>query len=155
MPSASGSAGPVIGLHIRGPGRVVGVRDRSKEVATTEGLGLPSYFRAVDAALLTRQRARIFACSDSSLVIDAIAERYGDRVITYDASRSEFGEMHANHPSNAGLSFSPYKLGLDVLVEAYCLSGTDFFIHGNSNLANFVVCRNPTLEHLYVTMPVA
>jgi len=55
--------------------------------------------------------AKIFACSDSSIVIKNI---------------------------------------MDVVVEAYLLSETSVFVHGNSNIVNFVLCKNPTLHHKYV-----
>jgi len=63
--------------------------------------------------------------------------------------------MHANHPKNKGLSFSPYKLGLDIVMEAYLLARTDYFVHGNSNVANFVVSLNAQLRSCYVYENVA
>lgn len=141
-----------VGLHIRGPGRThggtLGLRRRH---AAEGGVPLDLYFGHADAALAERPGARIFACSDSARVIAAVRDRYGKRAVFYDASRSAFGEMHdAAHPANAGLDFSPYKLGLDVLVEAHLLAETDVFVHGNSNVANFVLCKNPKLRHVYV-----
>ena len=38
----------------------------------------------------------------------------------YPSTRSAFGEMHNRaHPANKGKTFPRYKLGEDVLVEAY------------------------------------
>lgn len=42
---------------------------------------------------------------------------------------------------------SPYKLGEDVVIEAFLLARTNFFIHANSSVANFVLCLNPALPH--------
>ena len=72
-------------------------------------------------------------------------------MISWPAQRSTFGEMHTGvHPENAGLSFSPRELGLEVIADAWLLSQCDIFIHGNSNVSNFVLCKSPTLIHSYI-----
>lgn len=144
-------SGPVIGLHIRGPGRIDGgVPALRRRFKSAYSVPVEVFFHQTDEALRLLPQARIFACSDSSEVINAVKERYGSRVITWPALRSEFGEMHANHKANEGQFFSPYQLGLDVLSEAWLLSQTDIFVHGNSNVANFVICKSPQLIHCYV-----
>ena len=142
---------PLIGLHIRGPGRTDGgVPELRGKHAPDGTVPMELFFESVDKRLNDSKNTKIFACSDSSVVIDEVKAKYGDRVITYAAIRSEFGEMHAGHKENNGQIFDTYKLGLDVLVEALLLSRTDHFIHGNSNVANFVLCKCPTLGHTYV-----
>jgi len=84
------------------------------------------------------------------MVIRRVKQVYGDKVITYNSTRSEFGEMHADHSENNGKEFPSFKLGLDVVVEAYLLSDVDFFVHGNSNVVNFVLCKSPNLQNHYV-----
>jgi hypothetical protein len=141
----------VIGLHIRGPGRTDGGAPRLRaQVSTGEAVPLAWYFRFVDQALEARPGAYVFACSDSSTVIDGVKARYGERVVTYDAVRTAYGEVHAMNRHGDGVRFSGYRLGLDVVVEAHLLSQTVYFIHGSSNVANFVLCRNPHLPHRYV-----
>ena len=141
----------VIGLHIRGPGRTDGgVPNLRRKLDAVGKVPFAPFFEALDEKLQTMPDAAIFACSDSSQVIEAVQDRYGDRVITYAATRSVFGEMHADHAENAGQVFEPYKLGMDVLVEALLLASTDFFVHGNSNVANFILCQSPALDHAYV-----
>ena len=141
----------VIGLHLRGLGRNRGgALQMRKQGQSTFGIDYGRFFSAVDKKLEENQHMKLFVCSDSQDVIDHTVQVYQDRVITFSASRSAFGEMHANHQNNLGLDFSPYKLGLDVVVEAYLLAKTDYFIHGNSNVANFVLCLNPLLESTYV-----
>lgn len=143
--------GPIIGLHIRGPGRNDGgALELRNQHFLERGVPLGVYFRAVEKGLVRYPDARIFACSDSSRVIDAIRKRFGARVITYDAVRSAYGEMHAYHVRNRGASYPKYRLGLDVVIEAFCLSMTTLFIHGNSNVANFVLCKAPALENIFV-----
>ena len=144
---------PVIGLHLRGPGRVDGgagaLRQRHKD-KLEGGVPYDVYFTEVNRILAEQPGAKLLICSDSSQVVDRVRATYGARVIAHEASRSAFGEMHANHPRNQGLSFSPYGLGLDILIEAHLLARCDFFVHGNSNVANFVLCAAPDLEHIYV-----
>lgn len=140
----------MIGLHIRGPGRTDGGVPALRQRHTPAGeVPLELYFSLLDQALQSRPEAGIFACSDSSQVIAAIQQRYGRRVVTFDATRSTFGEMHANHPENRGQNFPAHKLGLDILMDAYLLAETDFLVHGNSNVANFVLCKTPDLPHAY------
>ena len=141
----------VIGLHIRGQGRNHGgaAALRAKH-ELEDGIPYSLYFQNVNETLKHHPNSQIFICSDSEKVIRRVSQEYGDKVISYHSTRSEFGEMHANHPKNKGMQFSGYKLGLDVLVEAYLLSEVDFYIHGNSNVANFVLCNNLDVPSIYV-----
>jgi hypothetical protein len=137
----------VVGLHIRGPGRLDGgVRLLKRGRELQDGVPLALYFRHVDEALDRWPDARILLCSDSERVVDACRRRHGDRLVLYPAARAPNGEPHHwSGPSNRG-----YKLGEDVLIEAYLLSGVDLLIHGSSNVTNFVLCNAPSLEHVYV-----
>lgn len=144
-------AQPTIGLHLRGLGRDHGGADKLRAKGNnTNRIDYERFFTPVNDQLDKNPDAKIFICSDSQAVIDHVKNTYNDRVISYDSTRSEFGEMHANHPKNEGLSFSPYKLGLDIITEAYLLARTGYFVHGNSNVANFVVSLNAQLESCYV-----
>ena len=143
----------VIGLHVRGAGRTDGgVPAMRKLHGVKDGNAAPMapFFEAVDRIAQDNPVAKIFACSDSEAVIRQIITRFGDRVVLWPAQRSEFGEMHANHPQNSGLNFSRYRLGLDVIAEAYLLSKAQHLVHGNSNVTNFVLCHNPDLENHYI-----
>lgn len=143
--------GPYIGLHIRGPGRNHGGAAELRQMLDpSQPVPFEHYFRATDAALAEHPDAAIFACSDSQMVIDRVVERYGDRVVVYPAQRSDFGEMHENHPANKGQVFSPFQLGLDVVTESHLLAGCCHFVHGNSNVANYVLCRAPDTPSTYV-----
>ncbi|NRB19355.1 MAG: hypothetical protein HRU33_17730 [Rhodobacteraceae bacterium] len=149
-------AGPVIGLHIRGRGRSLagGAGLMRYLLDPSEPIPYGAYFAAVDRALLQFPQARIFACSDSTEVLERCKEHYGDRVFSYDATRSAFGEMHCTTSQSEAVEMSPHKLGIDILIEAYGLANCDFFVHGNSNVANFVLCKSPDLPHDYVYQPV-
>lgn len=143
--------GYMIGVHIRGPGRTDGgVPEMRRAFGALGEVPVEPFFGAVDCILSEHPTARIFACSDSAAVMRSIVVRYGNRVMSWPALRSEFGEMHTSHPKNKGQIFSPYRLGLDVIVDAYLLSKTSVLVHGNSNVANFVLCLNPSIEHVYI-----
>jgi len=149
-------AATTIGLHLRGLGRDHGGAGQLRATGhNSNEIDYQRFFDPVDKLLKQHPGARVLVCSDSQDVIDHTVKVYGDRIITYNACRSEFGEMHANHPKNKGLEFSPFKLGLDVVVEAYLLSRANYFIHGNSNVANFVVSLNAQLESSYVYQDLA
>jgi len=140
-----------IGLHIRGPGRLHGgMKEILKKLRVKNSVPFHIYFEHVDKYLNNCSDVKIFLCSDSQMVIREFINKYGDRIITYDSSRRDYGEMHELGPENNELEFSYYKLGEDVLVETYLLAETEFLIHGNSNVSNFVLCLNPDLEHKYV-----
>lgn len=162
-------SGNVIGVHIRGPERLMfsvcnrqlftpSVYEKIKNAINLKNdIPFDLYFNKIDEQIKINPSSKIFVCSDSQMVIDECLQKYGDKVITYNATRSEYGELHnVNeslkhiHEANKGLSFSRYKLGEDVIVEAYLLSETNYFIHGNSTMSNFIICQNPKLEHYYV-----
>lgn len=149
--AASRMAGPMIGLHIRGPGRIGKKGGDIRASKSPDGrVPYELYFASVDKALETWPDAKILICSDSSVVIDTVQAHFRGRVVLYDATRSVFGEMHAKREENAGQVFPKHKLGLDVLVEAYLLSRCDFFVHGISNVTNFVLCNAPDMPHSYI-----
>ncbi|PYG31858.1 hypothetical protein [Pelagimonas varians] len=141
----------MIGLHIRGPGRLDGGADVLRKALGAEGaVPFQPFFEHTDRILDLIPDAGIFVCSDSQPVIDRVRDRYGDRVVDYPAIRSTFGEMHARHPENGDETFPTYRLGLDMVIEALLLAETDVFIHGNSNVANFVLSYDPYQMHVYV-----
>lgn len=147
--------GRVIGLHIRGEGgRDAGEVCLRRVYASLHGSEESPYQPYLDAVGRELERdpdAKVFACSDSSIVMAALQKHFGPHLISYAATRSEFGEMHiATHKMNAGQTFSPYQLGMDVLVEAHLLAKTDVFVHGHSNIVNYVLCHQPELPHVYV-----
>jgi hypothetical protein len=138
--------GYTIGLHLRGPGRRHGGTQQLRKRHTLKnGVPFHLYFRCVDQLLRLHPEARVFVCSDSEMVIDECRCAYGKKILTYGSIRSSVGEMH----QQAG-KYSGYRLGMDVIIEAYLLSQTDYLVHGNSNVSNFVLCLNPVLEAKYV-----
>lgn len=140
----------VVGLHLRGPGRLDGGTKQLKNKHKLKaGVPFELYFEYVDRQIQIHPEAKVFLCSDSEMVINECKSKYGDALMTYESTRSYFGEMHAQNREDNNM-YSGYKLGEDVIVEAYLLSKTDYLIHGNSNVSNFVLCLNPDLKSSYV-----
>jgi hypothetical protein len=105
-----------------------------------------AYFAKLDELLRGAETGdrydQILICTDSLSVRERFVERYGKRLVWLDASLTHEGEMHARPSTHR---FSKQKLGDDAIVEAYLLSRTQFLLHGNSNLTNFVLCNSPEL----------
>jgi hypothetical protein len=137
----------ILGLHIRGKGRKDGGSEKLREMGDLiDGVPYNLYFKKVDEYIATHPSCKIFLCSDSQIVIDHCKGVYEERIITYDSTRSLDGEMHLNHKYND----MKYKLGEDVLIEAYLLSMTNYLVHGNSNVTNYVLCKNSKLKNFYI-----
>jgi len=143
--------GPVIGLHLRGPGRLHGgMPEYIKHLEIEDGVPFQAYFAAVDAQLEQLPDAKIFTCTDSDMVIEKCKARYGNRIVCADAIRSAYGEVHEQPRYQDDAGMSRRALGEEVLIDAYLLSRTNFLIHGNSNVSNFIVGLNPELPRHYV-----
>ena len=101
-----------------------------------------AYFAKLDHLLRGGQYDQILICTDSLSVRERFVARYRKRVVWLDASLTREGEMHARPATHR---FSKQKLGDDAIVEAYLLSRTQYLLHGNSNLTNFVLCNSPQM----------
>jgi hypothetical protein len=140
-----------IGLHVRGPGRRSGGIGRHIVAMQWKwpGVRVPpyrAYFAKLDELLrgagTGNRYDQALICTDSLSVRERFVERYGKRLVWLDASLTHEGEMHARPSTH---QFAKQKLGDDAIVEAYLLSRTQFLLHGNSNLTNFVLCNSPAL----------
>jgi len=139
--------GHMIGLHIRGKGRVDGGAGELRMLGElVDGVPYNLYFDKLNE-LLKSIDARILLCSDSQAVVDYCVAEYGDKIVTYSAIRHATGEMHQKHTEFKDVK---YELGEDVLIEAYLLSMTNYLIHGSSNVTNYVLCKNHRLENFYI-----
>ena len=146
----------ILGVHLRGGGILTGTyhplnsdnvdEKKKQKIALKNGVPYELFFEEIDKYLNDNKDASIFLCSDSEDVILQCKKKYEDKIITYDSTRTNVGEMHHDN----SLQNMKYKLGEDILVEAYLLSKTDYLIHGSSNVTNFVLCNNSKLENHFV-----
>jgi hypothetical protein len=136
----------VLGVHIRG-------RERSDERAVwVKGgiLPLAVYLAEIDRYLDGHSSASIFCASDSEPAVDALAERYGSRLLRCEdvtrlaADKEASGQgLHLLDPERAHKG----RLGEDVLVESLLLSRCDHLIHDPSNVSLAATLFNPDLLH--------
>lgn len=140
----------VIAAHVRGRGFI----QHHGDTAERRKLDTPNffnvYFDAIDKIFAAKSHDRVLICSDSADVIEAAHARYGDRMISYAAQRSAFGEMHHEPTQDMGSSFDKYLLGEDVIVEAFLMSRCEIFVHARSSVVNFVLCNNPDMRSEFV-----
>lgn len=128
----------VVGLHLRGPGRLHGgailLSDRL-------GRGHPpydAYFDLVDRHLTPD--SLLLLATDAGCVVGEVARRYPQNLIVSSQCLPAEGEPHKLR------QHSPYVLGADVLKDCWALASySNVFVHGNSNVANFIQCLAPQL----------
>ncbi len=100
------------------------------------------YYRAIDNL---ESSLDILLFTDSNDVINEFVQKYGKRIYVRDAIRTDFGEPHIT-AREQGL----YQLGEDVLIDAYLMSESKYFVHGISNVANFVLANNPNINSFHI-----
>jgi len=119
-----------LGVHIRGTDYKGGYRNHPVAVMLDE------YIAEIDKAMETEQYDQVFVATDEQNTIDVINERYGDRTVFFcDVFRSLDG--NAVHTSKSDRPQHKYKLGLEVMRDAYCLARCDGLIAGISNVSLF------------------
>ncbi|MDE2173477.1 MAG: hypothetical protein KGJ31_02690 [Patescibacteria group bacterium] len=119
----------VIGVHIRGTDHI---RMYGNDV------GIDRYFDTIDR-LLSAGYTRIFLATDDEHFYRAFKERYGDTVVTYSKIRAS---------GTTGLHFqttAPREAGEEVVVDWLLLGKTQYFLHGESNVATAVLILNPSM----------
>lgn len=134
----------VIAAHIRGNEHA----DERGYFVRDGVLGIECYFREIDAALRRHPDAAIFCASDGAHYIAAVRERYGDRVVSYEAKRLTKEEEHIG-VQNLQLS-NKAVLGDDVLIETLLLSRADLLVHGPSNVVTAALIFNPEMANVNV-----
>lgn len=127
----------VIGVHARGETR--NIENENWHRLAHAGCGL--FFREVDRALSRNRAARIFLATDSPAILERYRKRYGDKVVTFESTRSAEGLSVFWEVGGA-------EIGREVLIDALLLARSDFLIHGISNVAFAALCFAPELEHI-------
>jgi hypothetical protein len=121
----------ILGLHLRGT-------DHPDKKPVQE------YMQTVKTKL--KDYDFLFVCSDEQYNIDFCKVVFGGKVITYNSKRSESSQPLHHRPNTSN---HHYKIGEDVIVEAYLMANTDFLLCGtNSNVNYLSRAINPELESL-------
>jgi hypothetical protein len=131
----------VVGLHIRGAGRIIsgGVALFIQHMKL-ENPPYQRYFERIEKHLT--DSSVIFLGTDSLDVQGVIKKRYGDKVICSTDYMLPGGETHENSEGYCKL-----RLGREALIDGWLLSMSDVFIHGSSNMSNFILCKSPDMPN--------
>jgi hypothetical protein len=132
----------VIGVHYRGTDKV-NQRDKGTLV---EAVRVPydyvfEHLENYDTSSL------FFVASDEAEFVTAMTQRFGDRVLAYDAIRSQGG--WGIHYEQRGSS--PYQAGEDALVDCLLLSKCNHLVRTESALSRFSNVFNPALKPINLT----
>lgn len=136
-----------IGVHIRGPERRDGgsawMRSQFEMV---NGVPFELYFSQVRDKLEQYPLSKIFVATDSMMVKQCCESTFGSRMITIPHELSVRGNDHLKNKGGVAAA----EIGENCLVDALILARTNYFVHGTSNVSNFVTCFNSGLREVNV-----
>jgi len=118
-------ARPHVAVHVRAQSQ-----GKNEEAMESGGVALPDYFRHLDRVLGQAPESGVFLLTDLDHAVDAFRQRYGEKVLTLDRLRLIQPDGHLPEVSDLGFdkSLDGYRLGLEVLVDAYLAARCDRFI---------------------------
>ena len=125
---ALGEQRPVLGLHLRGTDKMSRIGGRI--------MGPERYRPLIQHYMQKRPDAGLLLASDSPTFVAEMQREYGQRLVVYDALRSE-----RNAFADKRLSDN-FRKGVDALVDALALSCSNFLIKPASALSEFAVYWN-------------
>lgn len=121
----------VLGVQIR-------CTDHSNEISP---VSITRILKEIDRKI--KEHDKLFVATDDSSVILLLKERYGNRLIYHEAERS--GNEDAVH-LNRSIK-DRYRLGLEVLLDCYCLSLCRHAVLMQSNISYAALLFNPNLPY--------
>lgn len=131
-----GTDRPALGLHLRGTDKLRNIGGR---IVQPE-----EYHPLIRRYLEKRPNAILLIATDSPAFLAQMRAAYGDRLVAYDALRSERNAFADKRIANN------YKKGEDALVDSLLLSCANFLIKPASALSEFSVYFNGDLHnHTY------
>lgn len=121
----------ILGLHLRGT-------DHPDKKPVQE------YMQTIKTKL--KDFDYLFVCSDEQYNVDFCKVVFGDKVICYNSNRSSSSQPLHHRPNTPN---HHYKIGEDVIVEAYLMAKTNFLLcTTNSNVNYLSRAINPELDSL-------
>jgi hypothetical protein len=116
----------------------------------TEWLTPPKslYFSAIPQML--ERYDIVLLCSDEQPFIQECKEKYGDKVIAYNSTRSIDGSPNSGIHLNGNNRNFKYKSGEDVLLESLLMSQSKFLVRTPSNVTRFAIMSNLQLKYVNI-----
>lgn len=141
----------VVGVHVRGT-------DGHSSPARGREIPFDAYFGEIDrkCAEVGQRKCRILLATDEESYVRLFRERYGDRLVCYDAIRSVagddvFGKGPTGQVLPAYITADPstaIRNGEDVVVEYGLLRQCDFFVHNESSISTAVRLSVPEAKRV-------
>ncbi len=126
----------VVGVHMRGTDKQEEITNRLSDSVVLQAVG--------ELVRQLRVPYKIFAASDESHYIGLLRRAFGDRVVSYDAVRSQSGDQ----PLHRSGCFPRWQIGRDAVVECWLLSKADYLFGSHSNLSMMARCLHPEMHHV-------
>jgi hypothetical protein len=134
----------VLGVHLRGTDK--GAAEGAEN--TRRKIGPDAYFPEVDRYLQKQPDARVFVATDQVQYLEAMRERYPDRVVASDCLRSLDERAPFQMKDRSG-----YLKGAEVLIDALLLARSDFLLKSSSHVAEAALWFNPTIPCVDLNYP--
>lgn len=125
-----------VGVHIRGTDM------KETRDAHTLPPGVTRSQEALDAILEQEKDIKIFLCCDEAEIVDIFKGKYGNRVISLTAYRSESNSTQGIHMQTSNRPNHRYLLGREVLMDCLMLSKCTYLICGISNVTSAAILYN-------------
>lgn len=129
------TSGNVLGVHIRGT-------DMKCFPNHPNPPELDKYLDIIDGLLKNEKYKIILLCTDEEKIANTLRGKYPKQIITTDAYRAIEENSNGVHFSDDSRELHKYKLGLEVLRDAYFLSKCDGLVYSNSNVPYFAAVIN-------------
>ena len=121
---------------------VLGVQIRCTDHATeVQAVGLEKILNEISKKMASYDK--LFVATDDSGVLHLLKQRYGSKLMYNEAVRSE-NELAVHSVRSIG---DRYKVGLEVLVDCYCLSLCRGTLLLHSNISYAALLFNPNLPY--------
>lgn len=128
-----------LGVHVRLTDAAAGQENRK----TVE---MQHFIQSANDWLAARPDGRIFLAADDERVVQAFRARFGERVVYQRCLRSTDGtSLHGHY--DCGVKGSPYRKGVEVLIDALLLARCDHLVRTHSRVTCFTLCINLHLTY--------
>ena len=135
----------ILGVHYRGTDK------RNVNVGHYMSPQLENFFKTIDRCLSEHPEiSRIFLCTDEEPAIGLFRSRY-KAVVCNECYRATDGSTCGVHNEDTDQEGHKYKLGEEVLKDAYMLGKCDYLVYSHSNVINAaIVISNDSYKERYL-----